>query len=123
MSASLRTTALAAVLLCASAGAAMAGKVAVTTYHNDNFRTGWDRNETQLTQASVSGGTFGMIASAPLDDQVDAQPLIMPNQAISGQGTHDVVYVASESNTVYAIDATSGQVLLSRNFGAPVPYT
>ncbi len=110
-------------LCCATAGPAVAGsKVSVTTYHNDNLRTGWNRHEATLTPSAVSGGNFNMIASASLDDQADAQPLVVPHQAISGQGTHEVVYVATESNSIYAIDANNGQVLLRANFGAPVPY-
>jgi hypothetical protein len=105
----------------ASSGLA-AAPVSVTTYHNDNLRTGWNPGEKTLTPANVSGGGFNLIASTLLDDQVDAQPLVVPNQPINGQGTHNVVYVATESNSVYAIDATSGQVLLSTNFGSPVPY-
>jgi hypothetical protein len=101
-----------------------ASKFAVTTYHDDNLRTGWNANETQLTPSTVSGGRFGMTATVALDDQVDSQPLLMPNEIITAgphPGPHDVVYVATAGNTVYAIDAESGQVLLSPNFGAPVP--
>jgi hypothetical protein len=93
--------------------------VAVTTYHYDNLRTGWDRNETTLTASSFPSN-FGILQTVTLDDQVDAQPLIVPGLTIAG-GTHDVVYVATESNTVYAIDASSGAILLSRNLGVPVP--
>lgn len=96
-------------------------KISVTTYHNDNYRTGWNNQETVLTPTQVSGSKFNLLASTALDDQVDAQPLVMPNQTISGQGLHDVVYVATESNTIYAIDAYTGTVLLSRNLGTPVP--
>jgi hypothetical protein len=117
----------AALLGAACAFGAPAGattnKASVTTYHNDNYRTGWNQDEITLTPSTVSGGSFGMVASVSLDDQVDAQTLVVPNQAISGQGTHDVVYVATESNSIYAVDAYSGAVLLQVNFGAPVPYT
>ena len=98
-------------------------KISVTTHHNDNYRTGWNNAETVLTPAKVSGGMFNLLESVALDDQVDAQPLVMPNQAISGQGTHDVVYVATESDSIYAIDASSGAVLLDVSLGSPVPYT
>jgi hypothetical protein len=97
--------------------------VSVTTYHNDNYRTGWNNGESILTPAKVSGGTFNLLASVTLDDQVDAQPLVVANQAIAGQGTHNVVYVATESDSVYAIDAASGAVLLDVSLGSPVPYT
>jgi hypothetical protein len=92
---------------------------AVPTYHYDTYRTGWNNQETGLTATSFPS-TFGQQASVALDDQVDAQPLLVPGVTIAG-GVHDVVYVATESNTVYAIDASSGTILLSNNFGAPVP--
>jgi len=93
----------------------------VTTYHNDPQRTGWNPLEQTLTPANVTSHTFGLIASVPLDDQVDAQPLVVANQMIAGQGVHTVVYVATERNTVYAIDSSSGQILKSTHLGAPVP--
>ncbi|MGD0961493.1 MAG: hypothetical protein ABSB19_16915, partial [Methylomonas sp.] len=99
---------------------------AAKTHHYDNSRSGWNSHETLLTPASVADAAlFGMLSSVTLDDQVDAQPLVVPNVQIGAGnyiGIHDVVYVATANNTVYAIDASSGQVLLSRNFGAPVPY-
>jgi hypothetical protein len=93
--------------------------VAVTTYHYDTLRTGWNKQETTLTAASFPS-TFGILSTVTLDDQVDAQPLVVPGQTIAG-GTHDVVYVATENNTVYAIDASTGAILLSTNLGPPVP--
>jgi hypothetical protein len=99
-------------------------QVSVTTYHYDNYRTGWNQQETVLTPANVNSSSFGLLHKVALDDQVDAQPLVVPGVSITAgphQGTHDVVYVASESNTVFAIDAESGEILLHPNFGAPVP--
>ena len=101
-----------------------AGQTSVTTYHNDNFRTGWNRAETVLTPANVGSTSFGLLQTVTLDDQVDAQPLVVTGVLITAgkfQGTHDVVYVATEGNTVYAIDTHSRTVLLSANFGMPVP--
>ncbi|MBO0732935.1 MAG: PQQ-binding-like beta-propeller repeat protein [Methylocapsa sp.] len=98
--------------------------VRVTTYHYDTFRTGWNPHETTLTATGFpdgKGSPFGIIAAQTgLDDQIDAQPLVMPGLTIAG-GTHDVVYVATESNTVYALDASTGAILKSRNLGAAVP--
>jgi hypothetical protein len=99
------------------------GQTAVTTYHYDDNRTGWNRNETVLTPATVGSSAFGMLKAVELDDQVDAQPLVVPGVEITAgkyPGTHDVVYVATGSNTMYAIDVHSGKVLLSPNFGTPV---
>ncbi|HTU47711.1 MAG TPA: hypothetical protein VMF91_21820 [Bryobacteraceae bacterium] len=94
----------------------------VLTYHNNAQRTGWNSTETVLTPANITPSTFGVVATVPLDDQVDAQPLVVTNQTISGQGTHNVVYVATANNTIYAIDASNGVVLLKQNFGTPVPH-
>jgi hypothetical protein len=101
------------------------GQASVTTYHNDTYRTGWNQNESVLTPANVGTTTFGLVQNVTLDDQVDAQPLVMPGVQITAgnyQGTHDVVYVATENNTVYAIDVHTGTVLLNPNFGTPVSY-
>ena len=97
-------------------------KIAVTTYHYDNLRTGWNSHEEQLTPAAVKSTHFGVLYTTALDDIVDTQPLVVPDQTITGglhPGKYDVVYVATESNTVYAIDANSGAVLLSQPLGAP----
>jgi hypothetical protein len=96
----------------------------VVTYHNDNGRTGWNPNENTLTTANVKPGDFGWIATANFDDdndQVDAQPLVVTNQNIEGQGVHSVVYVATENDNVYAIDSFTGARLKKVNLGTPVP--
>jgi hypothetical protein len=98
-------------------------QISVTTYHNDNYRTGWNSSETVLTPANVNSSTFGLLSKTELDDQVDAQPLVVASVNItagSHQGTHSVVYVVTENNTVYAIDASAGTILLSHNLGTPV---
>ena len=92
------------------------------TYHADNFRTGWFSAETQLTVANVTPQTFGLLHTVALDGRVDAEPLIVTGQAIQGKGVHDVVYVATEGNSVYAIDAGDGSVLWQNHFGIAVPY-
>ena len=50
--------------------------VSVVTYHNDNYRSGWNQNESALTSAKVAGSSFGQLFNIALDDQVDVQPLI-----------------------------------------------
>ncbi|HEY3676450.1 MAG TPA: PQQ-binding-like beta-propeller repeat protein [Candidatus Tumulicola sp.] len=110
-------------LEAATVSVALKAGIDVTTYHYDNLRTGWDNAETSLKYKNVSGGKFGLLQSVALDDQVDAQPLVVRNQKANGgksRGKHDVVYVATESNTVYAIDASTGAVLFSTNLGTPV---
>ncbi len=97
------------------------GCTSIITYHNDPQRTGWNPSENTLTPANVTPATFGLIVNVALDDQVDTQPLVVTNQMIQGQGVHTVVYVATEGNTVYAIDSWSGNILKSANLGVPVP--
>ena len=96
----------------------------VVTYHNDNYRSGWNQNEGALTSAKVASSSFGQLFNVALDDQVDVQPLIVPvvNVTVgSNQGDHNVVYVATENNTIYMIDAVKGTILFHKNFGLPVP--
>jgi hypothetical protein len=114
----------AAAVVAGPAAAQSAG--AVTTYHYDPQRTGWNQLETTLTPTNVTPSTFGILATVPLLDQVDAQPLFVPNQNIVIGGVtsvHDVVYVADDSNNIYVIDvsndATQFQILLQRNLGTP----
>ena len=97
---------------------AAAAPVSVTTYHNDNSRTGWNPNETKLTVANVNSSQFGLKFSVPLDGEVYAQPLYVPQVTIGGVA-HNVVVVASENATVYAIDAGSGAILWKHPFADP----
>ncbi|HEY8031688.1 MAG TPA: hypothetical protein VIF02_04695, partial [Methylocella sp.] len=102
---------------------AVAVNLAVSTYHYDALRTGWNSKETTLTTTNVGPSTFGVLFQIGLDEQVDAQPLVVPNQQItagSSPGTYEVVYVATEGNTVYAINSANGSVLVKRTLGTPV---
>jgi hypothetical protein len=96
--------------------------VAVVTYHNNNDRTGVNQSETALSPSTVSESTFGKLFSMPVDGQVYAQPLYVPAVSIGG-ASHNVAYIATENNSVYAFDAdnASGQVLWHANFGPPIP--
>jgi hypothetical protein len=107
-------------LLAVFAANTALSQTSVITYHNDRQRTGWNSAEIILTPATVAS-RFGHIVTVPLDDQVDTQPLVVPNQTIEGMGVHSVVYVTTEGNTVYAIDAADGAILKQRNLGVPVP--
>jgi hypothetical protein len=102
-----------ALLLLTSAGVARA-QVNVTTYHNDNSRTGQNTQETVLTHA-VFKSAFGKLFSVTVNGYVYAQPLVLSNVSIGG-GTHNVVYVATEHDSVYAIDADNGAVYWQKSF-------
>jgi outer membrane protein assembly factor BamB len=93
-----------------SDGTAMAITHDVLTYHNDIGRTGQNLNETILTPANVNATTFGKVGFFAADGKVDAQPLFVESLAIAG-GTHNVLYVVTEHDSVYALDADSGTQL------------
>lgn len=87
------------------------GTTPMLTYHNDNQRTGQNLNEMTLTTASVNSSSFGKLFVITVDGKVDAQPLYLPQINIPNQGTHNVLYVATEHGSVYAFDADKGSVL------------
>ena len=78
--------------------------VSVLTYHNDNGRTGLNPNETILTTSNVNSIKFGKLGTLSVTGLVDAEPLYVPNLTINA-ATHNVVYVATEHDMLYAFDA------------------
>jgi hypothetical protein len=96
---------------CADIAPPAAGQIAIATYHYDNNRTGWNQRETVLTPANVGSTSFGLLKTVALDDQVDAQPLVVPGVQITAgeyQGTHDVVYVATVATQCMPSTFTAG---------------
>lgn len=91
----------------------------VLTYHNDNARTGQNNKETILTPVNVNLTQFGKLYTVNVDGFVYAQPLIVRNVNIPGLGTHNVAYVATENNSLYAIDADNGFILWQLSFINP----
>src|SRR5262249_31174163 len=88
-----------------SGGGVVASDVRVITQHNDNARTGANLNETILATASVNVDHFGKVFTRDVDDQIYAQPLYLPGVDIPMKGKHNVVYVATTNDSVYAFDA------------------
>jgi hypothetical protein len=80
-------------------------QTSVLTWHYDNLRSGANTTETVLTPANVNYKTFGKLSTKPVDGYVVAQPLYVPNVNIAGQGVHNVVFVATMHDSVYAFDA------------------
>jgi fibronectin type 3 domain-containing protein len=89
----------------ANATAYISNNPGVFTYHNDNFRSGVNSNEFVLSPGNVNSAQFGKLFSYNLDGHPYASPLYVANVNIPGQGFHNVVYVATEHDTLYAFDA------------------
>jgi hypothetical protein len=92
----------------------LAAQPNVLTYHNDVGRTGQNLSETILTTSNVNSTTFGKLFQVELDGKVDAQPLYVAGVSIPNQGTHNVLIVATESDSLYALDADTGAQIWTR---------
>jgi hypothetical protein len=93
----------------------LSGQVAIPTGHSDDQRTAQNTNEIYLMPSNVNSNTFGALFNYSISYQALAQPLYVPGVVIPGQGTHNVVYVATMDDSVYAFDADS-------NLGSPLWY-
>src|ERR1035437_4392678 len=93
---------LTAVLLSA---ATCLGQVSVLTWHYDNMRTGANIQESVLTPSNVVPTQFGKLFTQPVDGAIVGQALYLPNVSIPNHGVHNVVYVATMHDSVYAFDA------------------
>ena len=85
----------------------LTGQVNVLTYQYDNTRAGANVSEYSLTKTNVTTKTFGKIFTFPVDGYAYGQPLYLANVAVSGKGAHNVVFIATEHDSVYAFDADS----------------
>jgi len=83
------------------------GSTDVVTHHYDVSRSGVNSTETLLNTTNVNSTTFGKVGEFAVDGQIDGQALFLSQLSIPGQGNKDVVYVATENDTVYAVDAQS----------------
>ncbi|HXL23475.1 MAG TPA: hypothetical protein VOA78_13490 [Candidatus Dormibacteraeota bacterium] len=92
--------------VAATATIAVTDLVGVFTHHNDTSRTGQNTKEYALTTSTVKTATFGKLFSCTIDASAYAQPLWVANLSVNG-APHNVIYVASQHNTVYAFDADS----------------
>jgi outer membrane protein assembly factor BamB len=89
--------------------------ISILTQHTSNSRSGFNNNERKLTSSNVNTTQFGKLFSLPVDDQVYAQPLVAGNVNINNSN-HNVVYIATVNNSVYAYDADNGTLYWQKNF-------
>ena len=103
---------IAIILLCfLVAGASLAFCEDVLTYHNNTARNGANTSETTLTPANVNSSSFGRLFTISVDGLVDAEPLYLSSVPITGKGTHNLLIVATEHGSVYALDADTGSLI------------
>jgi hypothetical protein len=119
----MRLTTLSVLMLTLLSAIPANGQVPVLTQRNDNARTGQNLNEATLNTSNVNQNSFGKLFWRTVDGFIYAQPLYVPGLTIQG-ATHNVVYVATQHNSVYAFDADNPNEpapLWQVNLGTPVP--
>jgi hypothetical protein len=94
------------------------GHTGYYTYHYDNNRTGWNPNETQLTTGDITTSRFRLVRTFKADSVVYAQPLYAPNVVVGGT-SHNLVFLATENDSLYAYDADTGALVWKRSFIQP----
>jgi hypothetical protein len=105
----IRAVGIVTMLSCCALPGLLNAQVSVATYHYDNARTGQNTEETILTPLNVNSTQFGKLFTVAVDGYVYAQPLYVANQLIQG-AVHNVLYIATEHDSLYAIDADNGTV-------------
>jgi hypothetical protein len=95
----------------ASVPVVVSGFTGTLTHHSDNLRTGQNNNEAALTTGNVNKTQFGKLFSQPVDGQIYAEPLWVPNVNVGGV-PHNVIFVATQHDSVYAFDADSSTAAL-----------
>src|SRR2546429_8627246 len=113
------------IVLLAMLAATTQAAVTIPTQKGDNGRSGTTPSETTLTLQNVNSNTFGLLFERPVEGDMYPQPLIVSGLPIGG-GTHNVVYLATATNNVYAYDAdnaTNNTPFWSKYLGTPVPAT
>lgn len=92
--------------------------ISVFTQHNNNTRSGLNNREKKLTTSNVNSAHFGKLFELAVDDQVYSQPLIVGNLSIAS-GIHNVAFIATVNNSIYAYDGDSGRLFWKKNYNAP----
>jgi hypothetical protein len=103
--ASLRPNCALALILLTMSPILGGSQIDVKTYHYDNGRTGQNVNEIIVTPSNVNHNRFGKLFEHTVDGQVYAQPLYVAKLTIPSKGTHNVVFVATQADSMYAFDA------------------
>ncbi len=99
-------------------------QVNILTANGNNDRTNSNLQETQLSPATVNSSSFGKLGAFPVDGQVYSQPLVVSGLSVPGHGTHNVVFLSTMHNSVYAFDADAmspPSILWQVNLGTSVP--
>lgn len=104
-----RIAATSLLVLALAAASFASAQVQILTSHGDNARTSANTSETLLTPGNVNKNNFGKLFTYPIDYQALAQPLYVPGVDIPGKGIHNVVYVATMADSVYAFDGESNE--------------
>jgi hypothetical protein len=115
---STRNACLIVLVLCTLFSVSSFAQFSLTTSRGDNARDGANTSETVLTPSNVNVASFGHLFNFPIDYVSMAQPLYMSNVNLAG-GIHNVVYVVTQADSVYAIDADTGAQLWSVNYTDP----